>query len=167
MVPRHWQDQYELPGGTVPQSVCKLLEALERIEKAYPTKKEREGPKANATGGGSSKKRVVSFSDRIPKKSSKEAKQCALCKKHGGAQNTHNTGDCKKYNLDSTLKKAFAGKSKQRNPCNGSTPREQKTNYTQLSAKITKLKKANKNLKQANKKCKHDHNSDSDNSDSS
>ena len=63
MVPRHWQDQYELTGGTVPQSVCKLLEALECIKKAYPTKKEREGPKANATGGGSSKKRMVSFSD--------------------------------------------------------------------------------------------------------
>ena len=24
MVPRNWQDQYELTGGTVPQSVCKL-----------------------------------------------------------------------------------------------------------------------------------------------
>ena len=37
MVPKHWQDQYELTGGTVPQSVRKLLEALERIEKAFPT----------------------------------------------------------------------------------------------------------------------------------
>ncbi len=27
MVPRHWQDQYELTGGMVPQNVCKLLEA--------------------------------------------------------------------------------------------------------------------------------------------
>ena len=34
MVPRNWQDQYELTGGIVPQSVCKLLKALERIEKA-------------------------------------------------------------------------------------------------------------------------------------
>ena len=63
MVPRHWQDQYELTGGTVPQSVRKLLEALERIEKAYPTEKEQEAPKASATGGGSTKKRMVSFSD--------------------------------------------------------------------------------------------------------
>ncbi len=37
MVPRNWQDSYELTGSTVPQSVCKLLEALECIEKAYPT----------------------------------------------------------------------------------------------------------------------------------
>jgi hypothetical protein len=63
MVPKHWQDQYKLMGGTVPQSVCKLLEALERIEKAFPTDKEREGPKASVTGGGSSKKQMVSFSD--------------------------------------------------------------------------------------------------------
>ena len=93
IVPKHWQDQYDLTGGTVPQSVRKLLEVLEHIEKAFPTKKECEGPKASATGGGSSEKRMVSFNDRIPKKSCKETKHCALCKKHGGAQNTHNTGD--------------------------------------------------------------------------
>ncbi len=40
MVPRNWQDQYELTGGTVPQSVCKLLKVLEHIEKAYLTEKE-------------------------------------------------------------------------------------------------------------------------------
>jgi len=34
MVPRHWQDQYKLKGATVPQSVRKLLEVLERIERA-------------------------------------------------------------------------------------------------------------------------------------
>ncbi len=39
MVPKNWQDQYKLTGGTVPQSIRKLLEALECIEKAYPTKK--------------------------------------------------------------------------------------------------------------------------------
>ena len=97
MVPKHWQDQYKLTDGTVPPSVCKLLEALDRIKKAFPTKKESEGPKASVNGGGSSKKRMVSFSNQIPKKFCKEAKHCALCKKHGGAQNTHNTGDCRKY----------------------------------------------------------------------
>ena len=51
---------------------------------------------------------------------SQEAKQCALCKKHGGAQNTHNTGDCKKYNSDDTPKKGFTGKNV-----------HQKTNYAQ------------------------------------
>ncbi len=62
MVPRHWQDQYKLM-GTVLQSVHKLLEALECIKKAYPTEKEHEGPKASPTGGGCSKKWIVSFSN--------------------------------------------------------------------------------------------------------
>ena len=63
MVPRHWQDQYELMGAIVPESVCKLLEALYRIEKVFPTEKEHEGPNASTTGGGSCKKRMVTFSD--------------------------------------------------------------------------------------------------------
>ena len=63
MVPRNWQDQYKLTGGTVPQSVQKLLKVFERIKKAFPTKMECKGPQASATGGGSSKKWMVSFSD--------------------------------------------------------------------------------------------------------
>jgi len=59
MVPKQWQDQYKLTGGTVPQSVHKLF-------------------KAGTSGGDSSKKWMVSFNDRIPKKSRKEAKHCAL-----------------------------------------------------------------------------------------
>ena len=80
------------------KSVRKLFEALEPIKKAYPTEKEHKGPLAGVTGGGSSTKRIVSFNVWIPKKSHKEAKHCTLCKKHGGMQNTHNIGDCKKFN---------------------------------------------------------------------
>ena len=107
---------------------------------------------------------MVTFSDRIPKKSRKDAKHCALCKKHGGAHNTHNTGDCKKYNSDGTPKKGFAGKNAQRNTRNESAQREQKSNYAQLSAKIAKLEKSNKKLKRANKKRRRDSDSDSDSS---
>ncbi len=123
MVPRQWQDQYKLMGSTVCQSVWKLLEVLERIEKTFTTKKDRKGPKSYSTGGSSSKKKMVSFDDQIPKKSCKDAKHCTLCRKHGGLQNTHNTGDCKKYNSDGTPKKGFAENSTQRNPLNISAPR--------------------------------------------
>ncbi len=59
-----WEDQYKLTGSTVPQSVQKLLQALERIEKAFPTKKDNhKGPKSGSTGGSSSKKKMVSFDD--------------------------------------------------------------------------------------------------------
>ena len=167
MVPRQWQDQYELTGNTVPQSVRKLLEALERIKKAFPTEKDHDRPKKGTTGGSSSKKRMVNFSDQIPKKSRKDAKHCTLCRKHGGAQITHNTGNCKKYNSDGTPKKGFAGKSAQRSPRNESSQRDKKNNYAQLSAKIAKLEKSNKKLKCANKKRKRDHDTDSNDSESS
>ena len=45
MVPRNWQDQYKLSGAMVPQSVRRLLEAMECIEKACPTNKDHEGPR--------------------------------------------------------------------------------------------------------------------------
>ena len=67
--------------------------------------------------------------------------------KHGGAHETHNTGECKKYNSDGTPKKGFAGKSAQQNSCNKNTSRDQSANYAQLSAKIAKLEKSNKKIK--------------------
>ena len=107
---------------------------------------------------------MVSFRDRVPKKSRKEAKHCALCKKHGGTQNTHNTGDCKKYNSDGTPKKGFEGKNVQRNSCNECASRDQSNSYAQLSTKIAKLEKSNGKLKHATKKCKCNYDSDSNNS---
>jgi hypothetical protein len=82
MVPS-WQDQYKLTGATVPQSVCKLLEMLEHIKKAFPKDNECKRSHVCMKGGVSSKKKIVSFSDRIPKKRHVDAKQCVLCKKHG------------------------------------------------------------------------------------
>jgi hypothetical protein len=110
---------------------------------------------------------MVSFSDQIPKKSRKDVKHCALCKKHGGAHNTHNTGDCHKYEKDGTLQKSFTGKSAQRNPCNRNALHEHNTSYVQLSAKIAKLEKSNKKLKCTNKKRNGNRDSDSNDSDSS
>jgi hypothetical protein len=75
MVSRHWQDQYKLTGATVLQSMQKLLEALDRIKKAFPTEKGCEGTPGSAMGGGSSKKKMVTFSERIPKKCHLDAKQ--------------------------------------------------------------------------------------------
>jgi hypothetical protein len=69
MLPRlwQWQDQCELMGATVPQSMQKLLEALECIKNAFPTDKECDRSHGNVKGG-TSKKKMVSFSNCIPKK---------------------------------------------------------------------------------------------------
>ena len=137
------------------------------MEKAYPTEKEWERPKLNTDGGGSSKKRMVTCSNRIPKKAHHSAKHCVLCKKHGDAHNTHNTGECKKYNLDGTPKKGFAGKNSQQNSHNKNASRDQNASYLQLSVKIVKLAKSNKRLKHTKKKRKRKSVSESDDSDSS
>jgi hypothetical protein len=129
MVLKHWQDQYALMGTSVSQSVSKPLEVLEHIKRAFPTEKECEGPKASTTRGGSSKKRMVAFSNQIPKTSRKEAKHCALCKNHGDMQNTHTTGECHKYEKDGTLKRAFARKSAQLSPHNRHALHEHNTSY--------------------------------------
>ena len=110
---------------------------------------------------------MVTFSDRILKKSRQGTKHCALCKKHGGAHNTHNTGDCKKFNSDGTPKKGFAGKNAQHPSHNECVSHEQNASNAQLSAKIAKLEKSNKKLKHAKKKRKREYVSDSDDSDSS
>ena len=167
MVPRHWQDKYKLTGATVPQSVCKLLDTLEHIKKASPIEEECEGTQSSAKGGGSSKKKVVTFSNHIPKKHRMDAKHCVLCKQHGGTHNTHNTGECNKYEKDGTPRKSFAGMSAQHNLCSRNTLCKHNTSYAQLSAKIAKHEKSNKKLKCANKKRKRHRDSDSDDSDSS
>ena len=124
MVPRNWHDQYKLMGATVSQSVWKLLEALERIKKAFPTNKECEGTHASAKGGGSSKKKMAAFSDWTPKKHHVDAKHCVLCKQHVGMHTTHTTMECHKYEKDRTPKKSFIGKGRQRNPRSRNAPYE-------------------------------------------
>jgi len=118
-------------------------------------------------GGGFYKKKMVAFSNRVPKKCHMDAKHCILCKQHGGGHNTHNTMEYHKYEKDGTPKKAFAGKGAQCNLCSRNAPREHNTSYVQLSTKIAKLEKSNKKLKCANKKRKHNRDSNSDDSKSS
>ena len=88
-----------------------------------------------------------------------------MCKKHGGADKTHNTGDCKKYDHQGNLKRSFARK-RDNPPCTNKS-------YTQLFAETEKLKASCKKLKKAlkkntkrNKKHKYADSSDSDSSDS-
>ena len=62
-----WQAQYELTQDMVPQSMCKLLEALKHIEKAFPTDKEKD-KKGKTSPGESNKRKMVSFLEPITKK---------------------------------------------------------------------------------------------------
>ena len=147
MCPGTWQAQYELKAEAVPQCICDLLDDLEKIKKAFPTERDQSAKKGKANPGKSSKMKMASFNKPIPKKIRKTAKHCALCKKHGGTHATHNTSDCCKYDKDGKLKKGF-GKGQ-----HGKTALDKKTAraFAQLSAKVEKLKKANKKLMESSK----------------
>ena len=159
MCPGTWQAQYELTKDTVPQSMRKLLEALECIEKAFPMDKE----KGKTNQGDSNKRKMVSFLERILKNKYPETKHCVLCKKHGGTHSTHNMMDCCKYEKDGTPKKTFGC-----NQLHGSSSEEKHTqSYAQLSDKLAKLKKARKKLKKISSGKHKCYDSNSDESDSS
>ncbi len=90
---------------------------------------------------------------RVPKKV-RFAKHCDLCKKHGGAHTTHNTGECHKYEKDGTEKSSFRAAKK-----GGKRSYPANQNFAQLTEKIEKLEKA---LKKSGKKVKKRRYEDSD-----
>ena len=65
---------------------------------------------------------------------------CDLCKKHGGAHATNNTGDCKKYDKGGTLKAGFKPKGK--SDRNDNFAQIIKDGFTKVTKAVTKdLKK--------------------------
>ena len=75
----------------------------------------------------------------------------------------HNTSDCCKYDKDSKLNKGFSKGQ------HGNTALDKKTTsaFAQLSAKVERLERLNKKLKNSSKKRKREYDSDSSESDSS
>ncbi len=93
----------------------------------------------------------------VPKKV-QFAKNCNLCKKHGGAHTTHNTGECRKYEKDGTEKASFRAAKK-----GGKKSYPANQNFVQLTKKIEKLEKAlKKSGKRGKKRRYEDSNSNSE-----
>ena len=113
MCPESWQDQYDLTQDSLPQSVRKLLGGLENVEKVVSNSDAKEkaaresSEKATGKRDKGKRKGTGSHEVQVPKKVRVE-KSCALCQKHGGAHTTHNTGECRKYEKDGTLKRVSA-----------------------------------------------------------
>ena len=147
MVPRTWQDQYKLRGATVPRSVRKLLKALERIENVFPTGKDHEGTKSCTKPSNSTKRKMISCDERIPKRCCKE-KYCLLCKQHGGTHMSQTTLECMKYESNSTPKKNFNGNACGKS-CGPKKHHQGESSNAQLSTKIRKLERSNKKMKHA------------------
>ncbi len=158
--PLAWQDQLNLnKKGMTPydmRTLLTLLEAIERVcthEKGKPEEKE----KSSFNGKKGKKRPGTDPTVRVPKKA-RFAKHCNLCKKHGGAHTTHNTGECHRYKKDGTPKTSF---------CTAKKGRKRSYPANQIFAQLTKkIKKLEKALKKSGKKGKkrryEDSNSDSE-----
>ncbi len=149
MCPLPWQDQYNMnEKGMTPMDMRLLLTLLEAIEcvctheKGKPDEKSKK-PSFKSEKG--KKRPGTSPTVQVPKKVQFE-KHCNLCKKHGGAHTTHNTGECRKYEKDGTEKSSFRAAKK-----GGKRSYPANRNFVQLTKKIKKLEKA---LKKSGKKGK-------------
>jgi hypothetical protein len=145
--------------GMMPMDMRSLLTSLEVIKCACTHEKAKlESSKKAFHKGEKGKKRPGTKSTaRVPKKVRFE-KHCNLCKKHGGANTTHNTHDGCRFGEDGKEKSNFCAAKKggkKANPVN--------RNFVQLTKKIEKLKKAlKKSSKKAQKRQYEDSNSNSE-----
>jgi hypothetical protein len=143
--------------GMTPMDMCLLLTLLEAIEciciheKGKPDHEKSEKSPFKSEKG--KKHPGTTPAVRVPKKVCFE-KHCNLCKKHGGAHTTHNTGECRKYKKDGTEKSSFRTAKK-----GGKRSYPANQNFAQLTKKIEKLEKA---LKKSGKKSKKRRYEDSD-----
>ena len=170
MCPESWQDQYDLTQDSLPQSVRKLLGVLENVEKVVSNSDAKEkaaresSEKATGKRDKGKRKGTGSHEVRVPKKVRVE-KSCALCQKHGGAHTTHNTGECRKYEKDGTLKKSFSGKAAVGQKRHGNGKKESANSFAQIMDRFSKLEKTVKKAQKSSRKKKRRYES-SDSSDS-
>ena len=83
-----------------------------------------------------------------PKKKPKVTvgRYCQLCAEHGGAERTHNTKHCCKYNADDEIKKSFCSKFRSRSSCknqNGSKAQNSgdKQSFAAINSTFAEMKK--------------------------
>jgi hypothetical protein len=157
MCPDTWQDTYDVTQDTVPQSLRKLLPVLENIEKSEDSAGARLKPTLPMNGqnkpNGKFEKRkgMSSNADRIPKKARSE-KYCALCKKHGGAHTTHDTGSCSKYEKDGKEKAGWGSKSPASAQGKYKKNDSYKSSFAAIEKRCHKLEKRLKKVKSSHKK---------------
>ena len=99
---------------------------------------------------GKGKRKVAFKEDGKPQKRKHSSKHCVLCKKHGGAEMTQNTGDCRKYEKDEALKKIFKsqkGKSSVNKKVNHQSFKTMEDTLKKVRTDLRKIKKGSRKLK--------------------
>ncbi len=88
------------------RTLLTLLEAIEHVCTPEKGKQEEKAQKASFNGKKGKKRPGTDPTARVPKKV-RFAKSCNLCKEHGGANTTHSTNECRKYEKDGTEKSSY------------------------------------------------------------
>jgi hypothetical protein len=159
LAPQSQQDQYELVKGIIPVNLRLTLDTLVTLEKTDIHVPKKAEAKATEQGNGNRKRKGATKGDQTTNKKGRSSKHCELCEKHGGAKNTHNTVDCKRYEKDGTQKKTF--QSKKGITDKKSERRSFKTTEDTLKKTMkTEFKKLKKGTHKTKIKRKHDLSSD-------
>jgi hypothetical protein len=142
LAPQSQQDQFELVKVIIPVNLRLTLKTLVTLEKTDPHVPKKADVKAAGEGNGNRKRKGAQEGDQTNKKKSCSSKYCELCEKHGGAKNTHNTVDCKRYEKDGTQKKAFQPR---KGTPNKTTDRKSyktlKREFKEMKSELKKVKK--------------------------
>jgi hypothetical protein len=128
------------------------LNAYVPLRRASKKRRLRKLPSTARKG----KRPGIDSTARVPKKV-RFAKNCNLCKKHGGAHTTHSTNECRKYEKDGTEKSSSRSAKKGSKKSYAS-----KQNFAQLTKKIEKIEKALKRSIKGKKRRYEDSDSDSE-----
>jgi hypothetical protein len=160
LAPQSQQDQYELVKGIIPVNLCLTLDTLVTLEKTDIHVPMKAKAKSAEKGNGNRKRKGTQEGDQTTKKKSRSSKHCELCEKHGGAKNTHNTVDCKRYEKYGTQKKAF--QPRKGTPSKTTDRKSYKTVKRELKEAKSELKTMKKTSRKS-KKRNHDDSSDDTN----
>ena len=157
--PRRYEDQYYLNSGTVPSDLTLLRNKLIQIERVVDSSSKRAVTTSSNSGvknekATSSTKRAAAQSNPQDTKKQRQnggnttKKYCQLCAEHGGAERTHNTKDCRKYDKEGNLNKSFRSKSKKndyerKDPKRNSYAHKssEKRTFAAISSGLAKLEK--------------------------
>jgi len=141
LCPPAWKTAWKMLKKGMPQDledIIQFMELQESAEKSSTAKAKAHNNNSSQNGGnqaGSNKRKGNSGQNGGSSKKAK--KHCALCEKHGGPANSHNTDDCRIYKADGSKK--------------GQSRGEKKSNHAFVQLE-KKLEKAEKKLTKMSKK---------------
>ena len=157
LVPQYQQDQYELIKGIILVNLCLTLDTLMTIEN-MDIQVPKKAEKTAESGNGNRKRKGTLPDEKAYNKKSRSSKNCELCEKHGGAKNTHNTVDCKRYEKDGTQKKVI--QPRKGTPNKTTDCKSYKTLKRELKETKSELKKVKKTSHKLKKRIRDDSSED-------